>query len=35
MIGNDWDEKLKIVWESEGFRKFMEIVSKEYKSKTI
>ena len=26
MIGNDWDEELKIIWESEGFQKFMKIV---------
>ena len=35
MIGNDWDEKLKLVWESEGFKKFMQLVNKEYSSKTI
>ncbi len=35
MIGNDWDEKLKIVWESEGFKKFVQIINKEYKEKTI
>ena len=35
MIGNDWDEKLKIVWESEGFKKFIQIINNEYKTKTI
>ena len=35
MIGNDWDEKLKLVWESEGFKKFVQIINKEYKEKTI
>ncbi len=35
MIGNDWDEKLRIIWESEGFRKFYHIVEEEYKNKTI
>ncbi len=35
MIGNDWDEKLKLVWESEGFKKFINIINKEYKTKTI
>lgn len=35
MIGNDWDEKLKIVWESEGFKKFYNIVEEEYRTKTI
>ncbi len=34
-IGNDWDEKLKIVWESTGFQKFLSIVEKEYLSKEI
>ena len=22
MIGNDWDEKLNIIWNSEGFKNF-------------
>ena len=35
MIGNDWDEKLKIIWESEGFSKFMKVVENEYAKKTI
>lgn len=35
MIGNDWDEKLNIVWNSEGFKKFMKIVDKEYATKVI
>ena len=35
MIGNDWDEKLKIVWESDGFKKFINIINNEYKTKTI
>ncbi len=35
MIGNDWDELLKIVWESEGFKKFYKIVEEEYQNKTI
>lgn len=35
MIGNDWDEILKIVWKSEGFKKFYSIVENEYKTKTI
>ena len=34
MIGNDWDEKLKIVWESPGFHKFMEKIKREYSTKT-
>ena len=35
MIGNDWDEKLNIVWNSEGFKKFYNIIEKEYQTKTI
>ncbi len=35
MIGNDWDEKLKLVWESDGFKKFINIINNEYKTKTI
>ena len=34
MIGNDWDEKLKIVWESDGFKKFMNIIKDKYKTNT-
>lgn len=35
MIQNDWDEKLKIIWESEGFQKFLKIVDEEYNKKII
>lgn len=35
MIGNDWDLKLKIIWESEGFKKFYKIVEGEYATKAI
>lgn len=35
MIGNDWDEKLKIIEESPGFKNFMELVNHEYLTKTI
>ena len=35
MIGNDWDEKLKIVWESPGFNKFFSSIENEYKNKII
>lgn len=35
MIGNDWDEKLKIIWQSEGFKRFLKIINNEYKTKTI
>lgn len=35
MIGNDWDEKLKVIWNSEGFKKFYKIVLNEYETKEI
>lgn len=35
MIGNDWDEKLSLIWNSEEFKKFYNIVENEYKEKTI
>lgn len=35
MIGNDWDNKLNIIWKSEGFKKFLNIIDNEYKTKTI
>ncbi len=35
MIGNDWDNKLKIIWESDGFKKFISLVDNEYNNKTI
>ena len=35
MINNDWDDKLKIVFEGEGFKKFYSIVENEYNTKTI
>lgn len=35
MIGNDWDEKLKIVWDSPGYKNFMKIIEREYNTKTI
>ena len=35
MLNNDWDEVLKIVFESEGFKKFYHSVENEYNTKTI
>ena len=35
MIGNDWDEKLKVIWNSDGFKKFLKQVEHEYATKTI
>lgn len=35
MIGNDWDEKLSIIWKSEGFKKFWNIIMHEYANKEI
>ena len=34
VIGNDWDELLKTVWESEGFKKFMQVVKEKYQENT-
>lgn len=35
MIGNDWDEKLKIIWKSPGFNNFYKKVMHEYEIKEI
>ena len=35
MINNDWDEKLKIIWESKGFKNFLDAIYEEYDKKTI
>lgn len=35
MIGNSWDEALKVVWESPGFKKFYHGVLDLYDKKTI
>lgn len=35
MIGNDWDEKLKIIETSEGFKKFINIVNDKYQHSVI
>jgi uracil-DNA glycosylase len=35
MIGNDWDEKLSIIWNSPGYKKFYSQIEKEYQNKTI
>ncbi len=35
MIGNDWDNKLHIIWESDGFKKFYKVIENEYNTKTI
>lgn len=34
-IGNSWDDKLKIIWESSGFQNFLELVDHEYLMNTI
>lgn len=34
VIGNDWDEKLNTIWNSDGFKKFMGIVKEKYKENT-
>lgn len=35
MIGNDWDQELRIIWESPGFKKFYSKIIEEYGKKTI
>ncbi len=35
MIGNDWDNKLELIWNSEGFKKFYKLIENEYNKKTI
>ena len=35
MIGNDWDSKLELIWNSEGFKKFYKLIENEYNTKTI
>lgn len=34
-IGNSWDEKLKVIWESTGFQNFMQMIDHEYLMNTI
>lgn len=35
MIGNDWDEKLSIIWKSDGFKKFIKLIDDLYYTKII
>jgi uracil-DNA glycosylase len=35
MIGNDWDNELSVIWNSPGFKKFMDIINNEYNTKII
>ena len=35
MIGNDWDQVLNIVWNSNGFKNFFALINNEYATKTI
>lgn len=35
MIGNSWDEKLKVIWNSPGFQNFYNMIMKLYDEKTI
>lgn len=35
MIGNDWDDVLKVVWNSQGFNSFYHKILHEYDIKTI
>ena len=35
MIGNDWDEVLKVIESSEGFKKFLYMINEKYKTSTV
>lgn len=35
MVGNDWDNVLEVIWNSDGFKKFYTKVMHEYDVKTI
>jgi len=35
MIGNDWDEILKIIESSEGFKKFLNLINKKYEDSIV
>lgn len=35
MIGNDWDEVLQVIWNSNGFKHFYNKIMEEYDIKTI
>lgn len=35
MIGNDWDNVLSVIENSDGFKKFMDVVDNQYKINTI
>ena len=35
MIGNSWDEKLQIIENSAGIKKFLDLINHEYATKTI
>lgn len=35
MIGNSWDDKLQVIENSEGFKRFLDVVNHEYAVKTI
>lgn len=35
MIGNDWDSILSVIFESDGFKRFLSVIDNEYNTKTI
>ena len=35
MIGNDWDQVLEVIWNSNGFKKFYNMIMNEYDKKII
>ncbi len=34
-IGNSWDNKLSVIWESDGFQKFLKMIDHEYLMHTV
>ena len=34
-IKNDWDEKLSVIWNSQGFNNFLSMIENEYQTKII
>ena len=35
MIGNDWDDVLKVIEESDGFKKFLSIINEKYNTSIV
>jgi len=35
MIGNDWDQVLSVIENSDGFKKFLNIINEKYEKTTV